>query len=108
MHQVRRGEVELDRHPLVDDPDELSVGGVLGQEMPADRDTAVDGQDAGHLERRWPGAIRPHPRTVDRARIAGERTDECELVDDAAEEDVGVEAPERAAAASPRASRWSA
>ena len=41
VEEVRRRELQLDRRPLRDDADLLAVGGVVGQEVPADREAGV-------------------------------------------------------------------
>ena len=91
--QVRSGERQLDRSRRHGEPDVLAVGRVLGQEVPADRDPPVVGR-AGRSSS-TDGGQTPSgqvDQAVDGDRVAGERADQGQLVDDAAQQDVAVEA----------------
>ena len=96
MQEVGRRELELDRRRLVDDPDQLAVRGIVGRKCQRIDDATIGREVAGQLDGWGPRVVGPDVQSVDRGRIAGERPDERQLVDDAAEQDLGVEAPERA------------
>ena len=103
MQKIGRREGQLDRPPVVVHAHLLPVGGVALEVVPADRDARPSGQAA---EERHGAARRlagPDVRLVDLERAAGERADNREVVDDAAEEHVGVEPCEHAARVAERA-----
>ena len=94
VEQIRGRELELDRRLLRDDADLLSVRGVVRQEVPADRESGATRELAVDRDRRRPDAVRPDVDGVDGDRVTGEGADEGQLVDDAAEHDVRVQAAE--------------